>query len=332
MAARKIYEELDARLNQAGVVAGLQSTNVDMIDKALPPGEPSSTPWFELLVLGFLAGILIGILTAIGKNSLNRLILSESDVQRVSGFPLIGAIPRTRPVEEGGVLTDAIFPALSSSHSTGAEAFRSLRTSIELSRPSRAARVLVVNSSIPSEGKSYISMNLALVLAQRGGSALLIDADLRRGRLHSAMAIPQAPGLSQILSGVATLDECIVKFPRFEGLSILPMGPVPPSPADLLDSAAAASLLDECRRRFDYVVIDTPPLLVVSDAVILSRFADGIVMVVRSGVTTVQALRRSVDRLSPVKDKVIGTVFNDAQRGGSYYYYSHYYDSKGDEA
>jgi len=220
--------------------------------------------------------------------------------------------------------------------SQAAEAYRALRTSILLSAFGAPPKVILVTSPLPQEGKTTISANSALVLAQRGSRVLLIDADLRRPGLERMMGIRSKGGLSTLISGVDKAEDVIVQFSKVPNLWILPAGPIPPQPAELLGSSVMKDHIARWRDEYDHVIIDTPPCLSVTDAVVLSADVDRVLLVARAGQTTKPALRRACDLLLQVNAKVMGVVLNafDLRSADSYYYsYSygsrfagHYYD------
>jgi capsular exopolysaccharide synthesis family protein len=211
-----------------------------------------------------------------------------------------------------------------------AEAYRSLRTNITFARLNHAPRVMVLTSPGPGDGKSTTASNLAITMAQQGHRCLLIDADLRRGRLHESFGIVRDPGLSNVLLGQVTLDD-VVHIDPHGGPSVLPTGTLPPNPAELLGSERMAALLTETARQYDVIIIDAPPLNLVTDAAVLSRHADGVLVVARAGVTQQGALTYTFAQLAAVNAPVLGTILNDAdpqreRHYGSYmrdYYQAH---------
>jgi capsular exopolysaccharide synthesis family protein len=213
-----------------------------------------------------------------------------------------------------------------------AEAYRTLRTNIAFTQSETPAKVLVVTSALPGEGKSTSSCNLAISLAQQGLRVLLVDGDLRRGALNKAFGVPAEPGLSNLLLGRAPLAE-VVRQIEVEGVTLqfIPTGTLPPNPAELLASSRATILLDELRPAFDAVVIDSAPLNIVTDAAIIGSRADGVLLVARSAVTERTAYRHAVEQLDAVRARVLGCVLNDVdgrtvgyygRRAGAGYYAS----------
>jgi succinoglycan biosynthesis transport protein ExoP len=325
--SRELYESLLRRLNEAGVVAGLQSNNVEVVDYARIPNKPTSTAKQTYVVGGLLAGFFIGCALALVLNSLDGKVSGISNLQEITNKPVLAIIPHVVRKVEGDAETNASTrpSPLISPKSQASEAFRTLRTSLLLSRAGLPAKVIVITSTIPGEGKSFTSLNLAIVLAEGGSRVLLVDADMRRGKQHLTFDVSRDPGLSSVLSGVLQLDSALHLVPEVKNLTFLACGPTPPHPADLLQSSAMSDMLELCNSQFDFIVLDTPPVLLVSDALILSNLADLLLLVTRSNLTTRHALRRTGELLSSVGNKMAGTILNDDRdsvtRYGSYGYY-----------
>jgi capsular exopolysaccharide synthesis family protein len=209
-----------------------------------------------------------------------------------------------------------------------AESYRALRTSLLLSNLGAPPKVIMVTSALPQEGKTTTSINCAVVLAQKGIRVLLIDADLRRPSIHKTLGMGPRSGLSNVLTGSATLEQAITRSSILPNLDVLPAGTPPPNPAELLASTNMRDVLEQLREHYDHIVVDTPPTLSVTDAVVLSPRADAIVLVIRSGQTTKQALRRSRDILAQVNAKVSGVLLNAVDLSSPDYYYYYEYQGK----
>ena len=209
-----------------------------------------------------------------------------------------------------------------------AESYRALRTSLLLSNLGAPPKVIMVTSALPQEGKTTTSINCAVVLAQKGVRVLLIDADMRRPSIHKTLGMGPHSGLSNVLTGSTTLDEAITRTAILPNLFVLAAGTPPPNPAELLASTNMRDKLAELREQYDHIVIDTPPSLSVTDAVVLSPRADAVVLVIRSGQTTKVALRRSRDILTQVNAKVVGVLLNAVDLSSPDYYYYYEYQGK----
>ena len=207
------------------------------------------------------------------------------------------------------------------------EAFRALRTSLLLSQADHPPQVILVTSALPHEGKTTASVNIGVTLAQLGDKTLLIDGDLRKPGISRALHMNDAKhvGLSSYLAGVSSLDVVTVPHPAISNLHAIPTGPVPPNSADLLSSHRLAQMIRELRKRYKFIVIDSPPIMAATDAVILSALADGVLLVVRSGETPKEAFTRTRDLLNSVKSRVLGVVLNAVDASSPNYYYSYRY-------
>jgi succinoglycan biosynthesis transport protein ExoP len=340
-ANRQLYQDLLQRLKEAGVSAGLRSSNIRIVDIARVPMQPVSPNVHRSLVLGFLLGLGLGIGLAFVVETFDSTIRSIEEVRAVSTLPALGTIPlqlatngsiRKRAltipadVEKSGMLALVTYER---PRSEAAEAYRALRTSILLSSFGAPPKVILVTSAMPQEGKTTISANSALVLAQRGSRVLLVDADLRRPGIEKLFGLTAHKGLSSLISGSSSAEEAILRFAEVPTLWILPAGPIPPQPAELLGSTVMRDQIARWRNEFDHIIIDTPPCLSVTDAVLLSPEADRVILVARSGQTTRPALRRACDLLLQVNARVMGIVLNALNLNSveGYYYYGGSYSN-----
>jgi len=331
---RRILDELVTRESETSASKRLQeieSANVRVIDPATTPRRPSGPRRLSWVMWSIFLGAAIGIGAAFFVDHLDNSVKTESDVERTAGLPVIGGVPRFPQVGvvSGGTRADTVRPDLASHstpHSGFAEAFKTLRTSVLLAYPKRPPRNLVVTSAVPEEGKSLVAMNLAVALAQLGKRVLLIDADLRRARLHKVFNVPNSVGLSSILSGNAHLAE-VVHETGITNLAMIPSGPIPPNPSELLGSQALEDLLttiDE-EEPFDHVIFDSPPVLSLADPIILSTALEATIMVVRAGKTSRESLRGAAAQLRKGRGRVVGVVLNSVTPERRGYYYQKYY-------
>ena len=331
---RQLYDGLLARMKEAGVSAGLRSNNIRIVDTARVPVRPAKPNVPLNLSLGLLLGLIGGVALAFALENLDNTVISPDQVRAVSSLPLLGIIPLNAASKNGAALNTRAqkglpsgdqstrLVSLSRPKSEVAESYRALRTSILLSSVGAPPKVIMVTSGLPQEGKTTTSINTAIVLAQKGGRILLVDADLRRPTVHQTFGISGKQGLSTLLTGSDAEPE-IVPAPGVPGLFLLAAGPVPPHPAELLGSSIMSQYLMRWRDEFDHVVIDTPPILSVTDAVVLSVEVDAVVLVVHSGKTNKDALRRSRELLLQVNSRLMGVILNavDLQSPDSYHYY-----------
>ena len=334
---RQLYEGLLQKLKEAGVSAGLKSNNFQIIDSARPPTYPIEPNIPRNLLFAVVLGLASGVGLAFLIEGLDNTVRTTEQAQLISGVPSLGMIPLgSKSAREGPNPKRLVIAASKEAvelvtqvrpQSQMAESYRALRTSLLLSHLGAPPKVIMVTSALPQEGKTTTSINTAVVLAQKGVRVLLIDADLRRPSIHKTLGMGPHSGLSNVLTGSRTLEDAITRTTILPNLFVLPAGTPPPNPAELLASANMRDVLNQLREQYDHIVIDTPPSLSVTDAVVLSPRADAVVLVIRSGQTTKQALRRSRDTLMQVNAKVVGVLLNAVDLTSPDYYY--YYEYRG---
>jgi len=345
---QQLYDSLLQRLKDATVSAGLRANNIHLVDAAYPPDEPIRPKKVLYSLTGLLISLLIGAALAFLRESLDTSIKGLEDIERLIPAPTLATIPVASAtgrrvygygLRHGGNGEENPGPVemivLRQPSSALAECFRTLRSSVLLSAPSHPPQCILLTSSQPGEGKTCTTLNLGVTLAQRGTRAVVVDADLRRPGISRALGLSEeARGLSGVLTGAHGLDEALVQIDAVPALSVLPAGPHPPNPADLLSSPTMGQLLQELRKRFDHIVIDSPPCLAVTDATVLSSVVDGVILVVESGSTDRAALMRTYQLIQNAGAKILGVVLNkiDLRRDGYYgsyysgrYYYNSYY-------
>lgn len=334
---RQLYESLLERLKEAGVAAGLKTSNIRIVDPARVPLGPVSPNVPRNIAISLVLSLIGGIVLAFGYEALDNTVRTVDQVNLLTGLPAVAVIPKTRPVideanrllrggsrpTEGVELVTCVKP-----HSGIAEAFRALRTSILLSSGAAPPRIILVTSALSQEGKTTTSVNTAVVLAQKGARVLLIDADMRRPSIHKLLNVPNRIGLSNLLANMADPNEVVLPYPGQPNMFVVPSGPLPPQPAELVASPRFAQLLALWRKEFDHIIIDTPPCLSVTDAVVMSVDAESVIVVIRAAKTTKQNLRRTRDLLASVNAPVRGIVVNAVDMSGPdghyyYYYYGH---------
>jgi polysaccharide biosynthesis transport protein len=323
-ANRTLYDSLQQRLRTASVQSGLESLEIDIVDKALPPASPVLRPQSTVIMTALAFSLLGGIVTAFLMESLDTGLRSIAEIESITELPSLAIIPRARrsSVDHAGTLTTAQrnIGILTQPKSQFAEAFRSLRTSLLLSTAGHAPKFIVLTSATPSEGKTTAASNLAAILAQRDTRVLLIDGDLRRPNIHHRFGLNGKIGLTTVLTGATKLEETVQRVPEIPNLDILPSGPVPPFPTEMLSSGAMDAILRRCGEIYDYVVIDSPPILSVTDGVILARQADAVVLVVRHGKSSKHVVRRARDILLRSGAGITGIVLNAVDLNSPEYY------------
>jgi len=338
---KQLYDGLLQKLKEAGISAGLRSDNIHVVDPALIPSSPSRPQKARNILLAFLAGLVGGVGLALFREYLDNTVKSPDDVEMLTGLPSLAVVPALpgMNISQGRLSQSAKGTPPSSSgpriemlsfmqpKSQISEAFRALRTSLLLSQADHPPQVILVTSALPREGKTTAAVNLAVTLAQLGDRTLLIDSDLRKPGIRRALDITTGKdaGLSSYLAGVSTLDEVTIPHPAIQNLVAMTTGPIPPSPADLLSSHRMREAITELRHRFKFIVIDSPPVMAATDAVLISALTDGVLLVVRSGETPKEAFTRTRDLLAAVKCRLLGVVLNAVDSSAPDYYYSYRY-------
>lgn len=294
------------QLEQLEVTQDLtRAGGIEVLAPADEPDSPVSPNTVGNLVVGALIGLLGGIGLAFAVEYLDDSVGSKEQAERLTNLPTLGVIPKGLDGATGAELVSVEDPS-----SPAAEAFRSLRTSVKFLGLDSAMKTVLVTSAAASEGKTVTAANLATVLAQRGDRVLLVGADLRRPRIHELFGAPQSPGLTTVLLGDATAESTIFAIEEVAGLYVMPPGPTPPNPAELLDSSRARELFASLGELYDTAVVDAPPVLPVTDAQVLAAIADAVLLVVAFRETSKRGLARAIELLSQVQAPLVGTVLN----------------------
>jgi succinoglycan biosynthesis transport protein ExoP len=341
---KSLLDGLLQRSRENDVVLAGTPNNISVVDYALAPESPVGPRRAQSVLLAFMLSLSFGVGLALFLEYLNDTVRSSEDVERHLRLPALSVIPAAggvarRLLPGGGALTRrgrrgegaGAHPELlidADVRSPLAEAYRHLRTSVLLSRAGHAPRTLLVSSSLPGEGKTTTSVNTAVSLAQTGARVCIVDADMRRPRLHKIFHLPNASGLSTLLSSGADGDElfALVRHDEASGLDVLTSGPVSPNPAELLGSEQMRRLLSTLAGRYQHIVIDSPPIVPFTDSVLISKIVDGVLLVVHGGRSSRAIVRRSKLILQEVGARVLGVVLNNVSVGsGDYYYYQHYH-------
>ena len=336
------YEE--ARIREAGQIG-----NVRVIDPAREPDSPVRPRKKLNLAVGGILGLMLGIGLAYFRNYLPDTIESTEAIERISSSPVLGTIPEIKSVRsrlqarrspKGEKLqgANAALPERTrlitqiETWSPISEAYRTLRTNIQFTGIDSPVKTILISSPGPSEGKSTTVANLAITMAQAGAKTLVVDSDLRKPIVDSLLNSKNTIGLTNLLRAECTLDEAIA-VTDIPNLSVLGSGPLPPNPSEMLGSNRMKSLIAALRERFDYILLDSPPVVTVTDAALLAATADATLLVVRSGVSSREGLARAISLLGNVRARFVGTVFNAVDIGlgyGHYFDYYRYYRSPGD--
>jgi succinoglycan biosynthesis transport protein ExoP len=316
---RTLYETMLVRVKEAGIASALRGSNVRVLDPAKVPGMPFQPKPVQSVLLGTLVGLVMGSFFAISRERTDRTIQSPGEITSVLELPEFGTVPTASverfsesPLELAAIQPDR--PLLSAS-------FRSILTSLLFARREAGPCTVVLTSANPGEGKTTVAANLALALSEVGQRVVLIDADLRRPRLHTVFESPIAPGFSDLLTDRARIPQAI-RATAFANLSLLPAGAEDPAATALLYSSRLRDILEYCRKNFDIVLLDTPPMLQIADARVIGRVADSVVLVIRAGKTTREAALAARQRLAEDGTPMNGCVLNDwnpRKSPGGYY-------------
>ncbi len=310
-AARQLYDGLQQRLQEAGIIAGLHSTSVHIVDDADIPVAPSYPRKRVNLAIGAGSGFGIGLILTLLLEAMDTNLKTMADVEQALQLPLLAAIPavdaeqlQPEQFREGAIAKG------SAAWSRIAEALRGMRTSILLSSPSAPPKIVMMSSTRPAEGKSTVATLAGITFALNGSKVLLIDADLRRPSVHLRFRMSNSAGLSSILTGSTPPQKVIVPWAELPNLHIMTSGPVPPLPSELLGSKAMEDLLKSLRKEYDFIFVDTPPVLAVTDASVLGRMMDTAMLIVRYDSTHRHVVQRGIDLLDRSGTHILGVAMN----------------------
>lgn len=325
--SEQIYNVLLTRSKELTIQEGLQTNNVQVVDPAQVPDAPVGPPRRQTTVSAIFFGLALGVGLSVMKEMFAHTIRTRGDFERILETPFLGFVPLTGGrLGMGGSEHALLTRGAKQPHV--AEALRSIRTTLEFLLPSGQPQVLLVTSALPEEGKSTVCSSLAVSLHELGRSVLIIDADMRRPVLHRTFKLQLEPGLSNFLQESAAPEEIVQTAEEFGGISVVAAGLSPPQPPDLLGSDSFRSLLEAWKREYNYILIDSPPVLVAADSAVLSSMVNGVIYVTRANRTHNEATLAGKQRLVDVGAKLIGGILNGArlehERGYRYYYYQYY--------
>ncbi|MBO9553125.1 polysaccharide biosynthesis tyrosine autokinase [Cellulomonas sp.] len=302
---------------------GSDPIRLSTVAEAGVPGTPSSPDAKVNLAIGLVLGLALGIAAAVGQELLDTRVRNEDDLRKVTDASVIGSIPLDGTAEQSPLVVQG------SPQSPRAEAFRRLRTNLQFLDVGERSRAIVLVSAIPAEGKSTTAINLAITLADAGSRVALVDADLRRPSIASYLGIEGNVGLTTVLIGQATLDDVLQPWGS-DRLDVLASGQIPPNPSELLGSRAMSAVLSTLTERYDVVLLDTAPLLPVTDGAVLAKLAGGALVAVGAGTVSRHQLAEALGSLESVDARVLGVVLNKlTRRQGDRYPYYDYYASEG---
>jgi capsular exopolysaccharide synthesis family protein len=297
----------------------VQAASIRLIEPAKTPGRPFSPNKRGTLIAGVLAGLFMGVFLAFFREYMDNTIRSSDDVSDYLEIPVLGTIP----VIESSTKTGDVIQRHSFSGSVVSESYHSLRTNLQFFETDNPIKTLLVTSAGPAEGKSTTVANLALTLVQTGKRVCIVDTDLRKPVQHRLFKRPNQLGLTSIFAGVLEKKK-LIQTTGFHNLYLLPCGPIPPNPAELLASSKMVEAVRTLHKDFDHILFDSPPILLVSDSLVLSTLVDGVLLVIRAGLATIPTGRHALESLESVKANVVGGVLNQFDIKHSRYY-GHYY-------
>lgn len=352
---QQLYQGMLQRMKEAQVSAGLNASNIRIVDSAIVPKGPVKPRIMLNLALGLILGLGLGVGLAFFQEYLDKTLKSSDDVERLLRLPSLGILPKFAVngnghlVDDGDDLAGKLIPVPTNGnghHAPGiqtapdvAEAFRSLRTSILLSA-TPVPKLLLITSALPSEGKTTTALNLGATLASLNTRVVVVDCDMRRPAVHRAAGVDNKPGFVQCLTGHVDLVDAVLPVPGAPNLSVIPCGPIPPNPAEILSSNMTGELLRKLREEFEFVLVDSPPILSVADSRILATLTDAAVLVTRAHSTPYDLVRRARSLLYGANSRILGVALNDVDleragygyAGGNYGYgYGYGYGQPGED-
>ena len=313
-----IFADVISNRLEAPAMDSPARVQVDVIEPASVSGSPVSPNVRRNLLLGFFAGALLGLGLAVLKSILDTRIHSKSDIELITDLPIVGMIGKDPDSEKRPLV------ALKDPRNPLVESFRTFRTNLNYLNVDDDSNSFIISSAGPNEGKTTTAMNLAVVMADSGARVVLVDADLRKPSIAKTLGIEGGVGLSDLLAGKASFEDVLQQFGR-QYLFVLPAGRIPPNPSELLGSKTMGKVLDMLSEHFDYVIIDTPPVLAVTDAAILSKKVGGTLMIAAAGKVRKQELSNALEALDTVGGNIVGIVVTMVPtKGPDAYSYSSY--------
>ena len=315
---RQIFESLMQRTKETGISGELKTSNIRVVDAAETPRGPVRPNTRNNLLLALFGGATLAVGLAFFFEYLDNRIKSPDEIKQHLGLPFLGMVPALfDKALENPLISDGV-------PSNFSESFRNIRTNLLFSSADEGGRSVLITSTGPSEGKTVVATNLAVALAQAGQRVLLMDADMRKSRVHIVFDRSQGPGLSNVLVGNAKASEAVHKT-AVPGLWVMPAGPHPPNPAELLGSKRFKDFMASLVEHFDWVMIDSPPVMAVTDSSVIAHLATGVLFVVGAEMTSRHAAQRALEQLEQARAKSIGAVLNRVDLQHNSYYYSQYY-------
>ncbi len=334
---QQMYDLVIKRFKETAMTENIRTGNIRIVDAAVVPRAPVKPKKTQNMLLGLIVGLSLGIGLAFFLEYLDNTIKIPSDIKDRLKIPYLGPVPVfAAPVDKGNQVNLAWNPeadlvTISAPKSTASESYRGIRTSLLFTAAETSPHTIMVTSAAPSEGKTITSANIAVTMAQAGNKVLVLDCDLRRPKMHRIFNVARDRGVSNVLAGNCQLEEVILKT-SIPGIDIIASGPVPPNPSEMLGSKQMTQLLESVRGKYDRIIVDSPPVTAVTDAVILSRMVDGVILVVRAAETHGEIVKNGLQLLQSAQCRILGAVLNGVNMGrDSYYYYQYYYYYYGED-
>jgi polysaccharide biosynthesis transport protein len=323
---QEIFSTLLQRAKETGVTTGLVATNIRVVDRATPPQSPISPNPRRNLLMALFGGSLLALGLAFFRDYMDRAVTTPEEVTAALGLPCLGLVPRLpgRKTEDPPLLSGKRLPAVF------LEAFRAVRTNVLFASTDEAVRTILITSTGPGEGKTTVACNLAVSLAQTGRRVLIVDADMRKPRVHAMLRQSQGPGLSEAIRDGWTADQCAVGT-SVPNLWLVPAGAIPPNPSDLLSSERCREFIGSLAEFFDWIIIDSPPVMAVTDASLIAHLAAGVLFVVAAERTKGPAAANALKQLDGANARFVGAVLNGVNfKRNAFYYGDHYSPKYGD--
>jgi len=328
--SRNMYDLLVKRFKETSLTEEMKTGNIRIVDRAEVQKNPVKPKKKQNLMLAVVVGLMLGIGLAFFLEYLDNTIKLPDEVKDYLKIPYLGSVPVFASEEKVEAVAGDLV-TIHSPKSTASESYRGIRTGILFSSVDKAPQVILVASAGPREGKTTVAANLGITMAQSGSRVIVVDCDLRRPRIHKTFQISRDTGLSTVLAGSSELKDTIVSS-GIEYLDLIPSGPIPPNPSEVLGSKKMRQLIETLKKDYERVIIDSPPISAVTDSVILSQLVDGVVLIVRAGETPKQLVHQGLSQLQAVNARILGAVLNGVNTGkDSYYYYQYYYYYYGED-
>ncbi len=324
---QQLYTSILTRAKETGVAEKMESSTIRIIDSAKPSEVPFKPKKARSITLSLIFSLFCGVALTLFLEYLDSSIRTAEDVSSYIDLPFLGYIPAISQKEARDEPQKALI-CYQKPSSVVTESFRALRTSILFSSPEdKPLKTMLVTSTLPGEGKSFISSNLTAIFSHVNEKTILLDVDMRRPKLHKLFNIDQRPGLSAFLTGNASLESIIRPVPSSH-ISIITSGAIPPNPSELLSSGKIRSLLEELKSKFDRIILDSPPVLNVADTSLLANSVDGVILVIKGASTRLDGVIASKKRILEAKGRILGVVLNNVELEREDHYYYHYYYSQ----